>query len=353
VVVENRKGRLRCSLLDAETGFELRLPELPGALIPLAPVDGDQWVGWRYHSCQPAELVRFSTRQYPVASGPDTGKFVSLSHIWERTSLTPSDFTPANDFRWHSVDGLEVHGWLYRPKGPPKGTIVYVHGGPTWHSQDWIDPQIQFFVRQGFNVLDPNYRGSTGYGLPFQNAIKAQGWGSLEQEDIRAGIEALIEAGIATDGKIGITGTSYGGYSSWFAITHFPREIVAAASPICGMTDLVTDYQTTRPDMRPFSEEMMGGSPEQVPERYYQRSTIHFVRNIRGRLLIVQGAQDPNVTPENVRLVVSELEKAGIPYELLSFEDEGHGISKTRNRKVLYQRLSRFFERSFSDMIPI
>ena len=342
VVLENRKGRTHGSLLDPETGFEMRLPDLPGALVPLAPIGGDEWVGWRYHSCLPTELVRFSIKD------PRPETFTSLSRTWERTSLTPSDFTPANNFYWHSVDGLEIHGWLYRPKGPPKGTIVYVHGGPTWHSQDWINPQIQFYARQGFNVLDPNYRGSTGYGLPFREAIKKGGWGSLEQEDIRTGIEALIEAGIATEGKVGITGTSYGGYSSWFAITQFPREIVAAAAPICGMTDLVVDYDTTRPDMRPYSEEMMGGNPQQVPERYYQRSPIHFVRNIKGRLLIVQGAQDPNVTPENVRQVVMELEKTGIPYELLSFDDEGHGISKTKNRKVSYPRLAEFFERAFS-----
>jgi dipeptidyl aminopeptidase/acylaminoacyl peptidase len=115
------------------------------------------------------------------------------------------------------------------------------------------------------------------------------------------------------------------------------------------MTDLVVDYETTRPDMRPYSEEMMGGNPAQVPEMFYQRSPINYVGNIKGRLLIVQGAQDPNVTPENVRAVVVELQKTGIPYELLTFEDEGHGISKSKNKKVLYQRLAQFFESAFSN----
>jgi dipeptidyl aminopeptidase/acylaminoacyl peptidase len=69
------------------------------------------------------------------------------------------------------------------------------------------------------------------------------------------------------------------------------------------MTDLVVDYQTTRPDLRPYSEEMIGGNPEQAPQHYFERSPIHFVQDIRGRLMIVQGAQDPNVTPENVRQV--------------------------------------------------
>jgi len=98
------------------------------------------------------------------------------------------------------------------------------------------------------------------------------------------------------------------------------------------MTDLVVDYQTTRPDLRPLSEEMMGGSPEAVPQRYYERSPINFVQNMRGKLLIVQGARDPNVTPENVRQVVERLGKYQIAYELMVFEDEGHGIQKPANQ---------------------
>jgi dipeptidyl aminopeptidase/acylaminoacyl peptidase len=170
----------------------------------------------------------------------------------------------------------------------------------------------------------------------------------MEQEDIRAGIEALIAAGIAESGRVGITGTSYGGYSAWFAITRFPPDTVAAAAPICGMTDLVVDYETTRPDLRPYSEEMMGGSPNQVPERYRERSPIHFVQNIQGRLLIVQGGRDPNVTPENVRAVRKELEKADVPYQILTFDDEGHGISRPKNQKALYLRLAEFFKDAFS-----
>jgi len=342
VVIEVQRARIHSSLLNPETGEEIRLPDVPGNLVPLAPMMNSEWVGQYYSSRQPADVV-----QFPMAD-IRTEKFFSLSRVWERTALTHDDFTPAEDFRWKSADNLEIQGWLYRPKQSTKGTIVYVHGGPTGHSEDDIDTQVQFFARQGFNVLNPNYRGSTGFNLAFREAIKVDGWGGREQDDIRAGIEALIAAGIAEPGKIGITGTSYGGYSSWCAITRFPPEIVAASAPICGMTDLVVDYETTRPDLRPYSEEMMGGSPGQVPKRYYERSPIHFVGNIKGRLLIVQGLQDPNVTPENVRTVTSALQQAGVEYQLLTFEDEGHGISKPKNQKTLYLRLLKFFESAFS-----
>ncbi|MFN2156443.1 MAG: alpha/beta hydrolase family protein, partial [Anaerolineae bacterium] len=144
-------------------------------------------------------------------------------------------------------------------------------------------------------------------------------------------------------------GTSYGGYSAWCAITRYPVETLAAAAPICGMTDLVVDYTSTRPDLRPYDEEMMGGSPDQVPGKYRERSPIHFVGNIRGRLLIVQGARDPNVTPENVRVVRQALDEAGIAYEVLTFDDEGHGISRPSNQRALYLRLLRFFTDAFAN----
>lgn len=350
VLIEARGARCRASLLDVETSTETLLPELPGNLIPLAPVGGDEWVGQYYSSRQPADLVRFSPSTLLRAGLADVRPeaFVSLTRVWERTPLRPADLAPAEDFRWRSVDGLEVQGWLYRARGEAQGAIVYVHGGPTYHSEDQIRAQIQFFVAQGFHVLDPNYRGSTGFNLAYQEAIKEDGWGGREQEDIRAGIEALLAAGIAQPGKVGITGTSYGGYSAWWAITHFPPELVAAAAPICGMTDLVVDYETTRPDLRPLSEAMMGGSPAQAPERYRERSPLHVVDQIRGRLLIVQGLQDPNVTPENVRIVRQALGQAGVEYELLTFEDEGHGIARPKNQRVLYPRLAEFFRRAFA-----
>jgi dipeptidyl aminopeptidase/acylaminoacyl peptidase len=342
VVVEGREARTHATLLHTATGEERALPEVPGSLIPLHPLGNGEWVGSYAGSRQPTDLVRFSL----AAVRP--GAFTSLTRIWERTRLRPADLTQAEDFRWHSVDGLAIQGWLYRAVAPARGTVVYVHGGPTAHSEDRLTAQIQFLVAQGFNVLDPNYRGSTGFNLAFQDSIKADCWGGREQDDIRTGIEALIDAGIAQPGRVGVTGTSYGGYSSWCAITRWPPETVAAAAPICGMTDLVVDYETTRPDLRPYSEEMLGGRPDQVPDRYRERSPIHFVGHIRGRLLIVQGMQDPNVSPENVRTVQAALDGAGIPYDLLAFADEGHGILRPRNRKVLYRRLAEFFGAAFA-----
>lgn len=346
VVVEEIKATSpRTSWLDLATGLETSLPDLPGGLIPLAPAArGTDWVGFYFSARQPADLVRFS----PENSQPD--QFSSLTLVWDYTSVTPEQLVPAQDFQWTAADGLPIQGWLYRPQAgqPVKGTIIQVHGGPTAHSEGRFNAQVQFFVSAGFNVLTPNYRGSTGFNLAFQDAIKAEGWGGREQTDIRDGITALIEAGIAQPGKIAVTGTSYGGYSAWCAITRYPLELVAAAVPICGMTDLVVDYETTRPDLRLYSEAMLGGRPDQQPERYRAASPINFVDNIKGRLLIVQGLKDPNVSPQNLAVVVNALEQNNIPYEVLTFEDEGHGISKPHNQKSLYTRMVQFFDQAFN-----
>jgi dipeptidyl aminopeptidase/acylaminoacyl peptidase len=94
---------------------------------------------------------------------------------------------------------------------------------------------------------------------------------------------------------------------------------------------------------------MMGGSPDVVPQLYRERSPINFVKNIRGRLLIVQGLRDPNVTPDNVHAATKVLDELRVHYELLTFEDEGHGIARPKNLKILYPRLANFFEAAFSE----
>jgi dipeptidyl aminopeptidase/acylaminoacyl peptidase len=340
VVAEVDRARVRPTLLDPESGVEKRTTLALGSLIPLSPTDGANWIGLHYSARHPVDLVRFDPMETSETS-------TSLTGLWERVRLQAENLTPAEDFSWRSVDGLEVQGWLYRAPGRGVGTVVLIHGGPTSRAEDRFNAQIQYLVSRGFNVLTPNYRGSTGFGLQFQETIKEDGWGGREQEDIRCGIEALIEADVAQRGRVGVIGTSYGGYSAWWAITHFPPDLVAAAAPVCGMTDLVVDYYATRPDLRPYSEEMMGGSPEEVPERYHERSPVNFVGNIRGRVLIVQGLQDPNVTLDNVHAVTRALDKFGIPYELLTFEDEGHGIARPKNLRILYPRLADFFQAAF------
>jgi dipeptidyl aminopeptidase/acylaminoacyl peptidase len=185
--------------------------------------------------------------------------------------------------------------------------------------------------------------------VAFREAIKEDGWGGREQADIAFGAKELVNKGFVTPRKddiykVGITGTSYGGFSAWSSITQFPNNF-AASAPVCGMTDLFVDYETTRPDLRPYSEEMMGGSPKEVPERYRKGSPINFLEKIKGEILIVQGLRDPNVSPENVRVVEEKLQEYGINYEKLVFDDEGHGIVRKKNQRIKIGKIADFFEK--------
>ncbi|MBK8158940.1 MAG: S9 family peptidase [Rhodospirillaceae bacterium] len=334
MLVEFVEGCLTPWLLDLET-YQARRVELAGrSILPLQQCPDGSWIVETYTSSGPHAFLRLD---------PATGSAVLLASQLEQRS-----YVTAQDFRWVSGDGEKVQGWLYEPVGESRGLIVWVHGGPTWHSEDWAHPVLQFLVQAGFTVLDPNYRGSTGFGRRFRELIKEDGWGGREQDDIRAGIEALIAAGKARRGSIGVAGLSYGGYSSWVAITRF-ADLVDAASPICGMYELGIDYHNTEmPHGRAYSEEMMGGTPEQFPDRYFNASPRNFVDRIKGKLLIVHGLADSNVSPTNTEAAVKDLDTRNIPYRLLTFPDEGHGIYKAGNRARWLAETADFFAAAFS-----
>jgi dipeptidyl aminopeptidase/acylaminoacyl peptidase len=315
-----------------------------GTLLPKFSIEPGRWIGFHYSSVQPNTLVSFPVEDIPNLTYED---FTFLFDNFARSKVNKSHLSPANEFQWTSADNTPIHGWVYTPTTSNNKAIVYVHGGPTAHSEDALNTEIQYYVSRGFVVLDPNYRGSTGYGIKFRELIKEGGWGSKEQEDIASGARALVTKYLPPDTKVGITGTSYGGFSAWYGITKFP-EIFSASVPVCGMTDLVVDYETTRPDIRPYSAEMMGGSPTEVPERYKDGSPINFIQNITGRVLIVQGMNDPNVTPKNVKVVEEELKKFNISYGKLPFNDEGHGIYKKQNIRVKIIKICEFFEKSLN-----
>jgi dipeptidyl aminopeptidase/acylaminoacyl peptidase len=342
-VIGYEQGVLRATRLDVETAAETPFKDDGASLLPIAELPDGSWIAERYCSRAVHDYVRLDL---------STGRQVDLSRSSDILALLPnglaaSDFIPAALYRWQAEDGLLIQGWLYRPRIKSRGLLVYIHGGPTWHSENWVNPIIQFLVGQGFTVLDPNYRGSTGYGRLFREAIKAEGWGGAEQRDIRAGIEHLIGDGLAESGKVGLLGTSYGGYSSWYGLTKFP-DLIQAAMPICGMYHLTIDYdETGMPHGRAYSEEMMGGTPAEQPERYRQASPANFINQIKGKLLVVHGLRDTNVSPQNSWIAFRDLQRARIGYDELLFCDEGHGIYKASNRETLLRRMVDFFSAAF------
>lgn len=326
----------RASHTCAVIGRDLTpLPNPTGrrTLHPHAALPDGGWLAEAYDGAAPHQLVCLN---------PDgTHTTLTPTPDGQRTYQTPTDH------RWTAPDGRPMQGWLYQPNGPSKGLIAYIHGGPTWHSEDWVNPKIGFWVQAGYSVLDPNYRGSTGFGHDHREAVKVDGWGGAEQADIRAGIESLVATGLAQPGRITVAGNSYGGFSSWFAITRH-ADLVNAAIPMCGMYRLDIDYHATEmPHGRAYSEEMMGGTPEQFPEKYANASPGNFIHHIKGHLMIVHGLADSNVGPENTHTAVRELTAAGIPHDLLLFDNEGHGVFRRSNVETYLARSAAFLSRAF------
>ena len=171
--------------------------------------------------------------------------------------------------------------------------------------------------------------------------------GGREQTDIRAGIEAAIAAGHAVPGRIGMAGNSYGGFSSWTGITRH-ADLIDAAIPMCGMYRLDIDYHATEmPWGRAYSEEMMGGTPEELPEKYDNASPGRFIDRILGHLMIVHGLADSNVGPENTHVAIRELTGAGIPHQAVLYPDEGHGVFRRSNVEDYLHRTAEFWDEAF------
>ena len=332
VCIHHDQSNTRAALVEGGT---LRaLPNQSGrrSLLPHAALPNGGWLAEAYDADAPHDLVAVA------ADG--------TCRVIARAEPNPDRrFVAPQDFRWTAPDGMAMQGWLYRPEGHCKGLIGYVHGGPTWHSEDWVNPKIQFFVAQGYAVLDPNYRGSTGFGRVHREAVKDDGWGGREQADIKAGLEAALASGIP--GPVAVMGNSYGGFSSWFAITRH-SDLVTAAIPMCGMYRLDIDYHATEmPHGRAYSEEMMGGTPEELPEKYANASPGRFIDQIRGQVMVVHGLADSNVGPENTHVALRELAAAGIPHDSLLFDNEGHGIFRRSNVETYLRQAGDFLAKAF------
>ncbi len=342
-IIPGGDGAFACIAHDQSRSLAVLFPggepmpnrSLRRSLLPHCALPKGGWLAEAYDADAPHQIVAVA------ADGTCTPLFTAPPQ-------PARQYQAPQDFRWTAADGTPLQGWLYRPQGRSKGFIAYIHGGPTWHSEDWVNPKIAHWVQSGFTVLDPNYRGSTGFGFALREAVKVDGWGGREQTDIRSGIEACIAQDHAAPGKIGMAGNSYGGFSSWTGITRH-ADLVNAAIPMCGMYKLDIDfYETEMPHGRAYSIEMMGGTPQEVPHKYDNASPGRFIHQIKGALMIVHGLADSNVGPENTHCALRELAAAGIAHQAVLYPDEGHGVFRRTNVADYLRRSVAFFETAFA-----
>ena len=191
---------------------------------------------------------------------------------------------------WRSGDET-IHGFLTTPPGSgPFPTIASIHGGPEWHHSDLWDPALQAFVDEGFAVLQINYRGSTGRGKEFRERLKGN-IGFPESEDVVAGIDDLVDAGIADPRALFLEGWSWGGYLTTLLAGRYPDRWRAGCAGI-PVGDYVAAHYESAPTLRAWDVATMGGSPMELPELYRERNPMTYVDRVRAPLLLIAGERD-------------------------------------------------------------
>ena len=264
----------------------------------------------------------------------------------ERRLTRPSEPLPAvvNPPKLGSVqvpDGVRVPYWVYAPAtGPVRGTVIDVHGGPEAQARPAFSRTTCFLLGEGYRVIAPNVRGSTGYGRTFVHLDDVRRRMDSVR-DLRDLVAALRANGSLDTSPLGVHGGSYGGFMVLAAISTYP-ELFAAAVDIVGIANFVTFLSETGPWRRRLREAEYG-SLTTDREFLESISPLHHVDRIRTPLLVIHGANDPRVPLHEAEQIVAQLRDRGRTVELLAFADEGHGVVRKENQRVALERIARFF----------
>lgn len=247
----------------------------------------------------------------------------------EYGSIDPAVFVGNRHVYYPSSDGQPVPAILYVPRDIPKGAtlpaVIDVHGGPTGQYFRSFNALAQLLVDQGYVVLQPNFRGSTGYGRSWREA-NYKDWGGQDLEDVAAGVHYLAELGYVDPNRVAIFGGSFGGYMSYIAAVKKP-ELFKVVIPWVGITDLALLYEEDMSHFKYYLRSLMG-DPEEDAALWRDRSAIHFVDRVKAHLSIVHGVNDPRCPIAQARRFRDRLVELG-RIEGRDFDyielDEGHG----------------------------
>ena len=248
---------------------------------------------------------------------------------------------PSRDGKW------QISAFVYVPYNLPRNAknpaIVYVHGGPTSQTVNSFNRIVQYMVNQGYLVIAPNYRGSTGYGKEFQAAnFKDMGGGDLE--DTLAAADWIQKTGYVDPKKLIIMGASYGGYMSMMAVTKAP-EVWAAGVPIVPFVNWFTEIENEDPSLQQWDLATMGDPKnEKDHDLLHDRSPIFLVAKIKAPLFLLAGGHDPRCPKSEAQQVADAVKKNGGEAELKIYENEGHGFARVENQIDAYRRVAEFLK---------
>jgi dipeptidyl aminopeptidase/acylaminoacyl peptidase len=260
-------------------------------------------------------------------------------------SIPPQDLPTPYEIQWTSSDGETVYG-IYSPptssrfqgEGLPPA-IVQIHGGPTSSVSIGYDLEAAFFTSRGYGYLQVNYRGSTGYGRCYREALRGS-WGSLDVIDAAGGAGALVDQDLADHSRLVIKGGSAGGYTVLNALIRSPG-LFAAGLCSYGVSNLFTLAMDTHKFEERYTDSLVGPLPE-AAEKYRQWSPVFHAEAIQDPVAIFQGEEDNVVPPSQSEEIVKALKANGVPHEYHLYPGEGHGFRKSETRQAYYAAIERF-----------
>lgn len=350
LVGHQRRGRWEPMIWDPVAGTETELAlDFPGDVSAEWYPDGSAILIehgfearselWRHEPGRP-EPVRVET---PVGSvsGATARPDGTVEYLWSSAAFPPvvrsttgavvldppgpkaPASVPVRDV-WVEGPGGRVHALVQTPASGegPFPTIFEIHGGPTWHDSDAFASGPAAWVDHGFAVVRVNYRGSTGYGRAWTDALKHR-VGLIELEDIAAVREWSVESGLADPDRLVLAGGSWGGYLTLLGLGTQPDAwaLGLAAVPVA---DYVTAYHDEMEALKAMDRTLLGGTPEEVPERFEASSPLTYVDAVRAPVYISAGVNDPRCPIRQVENYVDRLKARGAVHEVYRY-DAGHG----------------------------
>ena len=297
-------ARTRLHRYDLETGELTDLPTAPGCI-------------------GSADVRPDGTLEYTASSAAHPSAVRALSadgdRVLVRLGEPAPDSVPVQDL-WVG----DVHALVATPAGEgPFPTVFALHGGPHAADEDRFSPARAAWVDAGFAVVEVNYRGSTGYGSAWRDAIEGRP-GLTELADVAAVQDAVVASGLADPARCVVEGWSWGGYLALLAAGTQPERWSAAIGGV-PVADYLAAYEDEMEQLRSFDRALFGGSPEEVPETYRLASPLTYVGQVRAPVLVLAGENDPRCPIRQIDNYLDALaERADLPYEVARF-DAGHG----------------------------
>jgi dipeptidyl aminopeptidase/acylaminoacyl peptidase len=253
---------------------------------------------------------------------------------------------------WQAPDGIEVQGWLLRPKGKgPHPLIMNVHGGPVWHWRPtWLGRKaapLLMLIKRGYAVFFPNPRGSSGRGQDFARHVLGE-MGGPDTYDYLSGLDYLVERGIADSGRLGVTGGSYGGFMTAWLITQDSR--FAAAIAVAPVTNNVSQHLIS--NIPHFVSLFLADHYTNPGGKYFQRSPIMHAHQVKTPTLNICGALDRCTPPEEAVQFHNALLENGVRSVLVTYPEEGHGIRKFPAAIDYAARVVAWFQKHMPPIAP-